>query len=102
MLEVNNLLVQVPSSVAAAVQEASSASGAASNAMSTVTQFSTPGAGGPLDEMTCHVMNNSQSVSGMRAKVDKLVADLLTLSRDTNTRLNSTLGMGGVSLGGHL
>ena len=35
----------------------------------------------------------------MRAEVDKLVADLLLLTRDTNTRLNSAVGMGGSFLG---
>ena len=85
MLEVNILLSQVQSSVAAAIQEAASASGTATHAMTTMTQLSTPGAGGPLDEMAHHVTNNSQSVVGMRAEVDKLVADLLTLTCNTTT-----------------
>ena len=89
MLEVGRLLGEVQSSLAAATQEASLASGAATNAMSTLTHFLTPGAGGPLNEMAHHVKNNSQSVIGMQAEVDKLVADLLQLSWDTNTRLNS-------------
>ena len=59
MLEVDGLRGQVQSSVAEAIQDAASASGAATHAMTTMTQFSTPGAGGPLDEMAHLVTNNS-------------------------------------------
>ena len=94
MLEVNGLLSQVQCSVAAAIKDAALESGAATHAMTMVSQSSTPGAGGPLDEMVHHVTNNSQSVVGMRAEVDKLVADLPTLTCDINTRLKSSVGMG--------
>ena len=100
MDEIDSLLIQVQASVAAAVKGASSASGAATSAMARVTHFATPGAGGPLDEMAHHVLSNAQSVSGMRAAVDKLEADLLILTQDNNTRMNPTVGLGRSFLGG--
>ena len=51
MMEVNRLLGKVQTSVAEAIQDASLASSEATNAMSALVKKSTPGTGGPLNEM---------------------------------------------------
>ena len=55
MREVNTLLGQVQILVVVAVRDASLASRTATAAMTTLTNFMTPNAGGPLDEVARHI-----------------------------------------------
>ena len=80
MGEVDTLLAQVQTSVASVVNEATLASGTATAEMSTVTNFATHNAGGPIDEVVRHIRGNAQSMQGMWVQANQLVQDLLVLT----------------------
>ena len=59
MGEVDTLLAQVQTYMAAEVSESTQVSGTATAAMSIVSTFATPNDGGPLDEVARHESGNA-------------------------------------------
>ena len=59
------LLAQVQTYMAAKVNESTQVSGTATAAMSIVSTFATPNAGGPLGEVARHGRDNAQTMEGV-------------------------------------